>query len=380
MADTNSRINLAVIGCGARGVEHVKRLKELAEKKEANVAVTAVCDIYTPRKEQAKELTGGALFHDYQELLARDDIDGVVIAAPDHWHAQMCLDAMEAGKDVYCESPMTLTWEEAMKVRQAVDRTQRVLQVGATVCSDPRWATAHELIQKKQLGTIVWSQASITRNSEEGEGNVKVDAAATPKEIDWDRFIGPASWRPFDLERFFRHQKYYDYSLGTLNDDSRCGLYGLQMALGPEFPQRVVAAGGQWVHHDRELPDTFHIIINYATEHTTVLASCAVNESGLPTVIRGKAMTLHLDGDSIKVAPEKAYTDELDPIDIPVKTPKDLQKAHHMDFLDCIRTRKRPNCHVDLACKVTVTLALAVKAFRENEVVFFDPGKEAPVG
>jgi len=192
MADTNSRINLGVIGCGAKGAEHIKRLKELGEKKEANVAVAAVCDIYTPRKGKAKDLAGGALFHDYGELLARDDIDGVVIATPDHWHAQMCIDAMEAGKDVYCESPMTLTWDEAMKVRQAADRTQRVLQVGAVVSSDPRWLAAHELIKKKQLGAVVWSQASITRNSEEGEGNVKVDAKATPKDIDWDRFIGPA--------------------------------------------------------------------------------------------------------------------------------------------------------------------------------------------
>jgi len=134
------------------------------------------------------------------------------------------------------------------------------------------------------------------------------------------------------------------------------------------------------VHHDRELPDTFHIIISYATEHTTVLASCAVNEYGLPTTIRGKAMTMYLNGNKIKARPERVYTDECDPISIPVKTPKDLQKAHHLDFLECMRTRKRPNCHVDLACKVTVTLALAVKAYRENEVVFFDPGKEAPVG
>jgi len=380
MADVNSRINLGVIGCGDKGCDHLKDFQKLAEKKEANVGIAAVCDIYKPRKEKAKEKSGGKLFHDYREMLEDDGIDGVVIATPDHWHAQMCIDAMEAGKDVYCESPMTLTWEQAREVNQVVNRTQRVLQVGAIICSDPRWQKAHEVVEKKQLGALIWSQAGITRNSEQGEGNTKVDAKARPADIDWDRFIGPAPWRPFDLERFFRHQKYYDYSLGTINDEERCGLYGLQAALGPEFPQRVVSAGGQWVHHDRELPDTFHVIVSYATEHTTVLASCAVNEAGLPVVIRGKQATMHFSDSALKVRPERIYAEDMDPMKIPLKKPKDLQKAHHKDFLTCMRTRKRPNCHAELAYKVTVTLALAVKSFRENKVILFDPEKETLVG
>lgn len=380
MAEANSRINLGVIGCGARGSDHIKRIKDLGEKNEANVAVVAVCDIYRPRKEAAQQAAGAKVFHDYREMLAMKDLDGVVIATPDHWHARMCMDAMEAGKDVYCESPMAHRWEDALQVHQAVNRTQRVLQVGATACSDPRWRKAHEIIKEKKLGALIWSQASLTRNSEEGEGNTKVDPSAGPDDIDWERFLGPAPWRPFDPERFFRHEKYWDYSLGAIKEDGKCGLYGLQAAIGPEFPKRIVSAGGRFVYPDREVPDTFHIILDYPTEHTIVVAATVANESGLPNLIRGKEASMYLDEGALQVRPERIYSEDMDPIKVPIRTPKDLQKEHHRNFLQCMRTRRQPNCPAALACKVTVALALAVQSFREDKVILFDPQKETVIG
>jgi len=375
----NDRIRVGVIGCGGMGTNHLKRLVNASQAGELNVQVVAVCDIFEPRKERAKEISGGTAYHDYRKLLERKDIDVVWIATPDHWHARMSIDAMEAGKDIYCEKPMTRYWQEAKEVYRTVLRTGRIMQVGSQGCSDPKWKKAHELISKGYIGKIVWSQTSIGRNSKGGDWNYSIDLTAGPHNLDWNAFLGSAPKRPFDPERFFRWRKYWDYSGGIATDLFSHVLHALLKTIGPEFPRRVVAGGGIFVHKDRETPDTFHMIADYPSEHSVVAVSSQANEQGLPVVIRGHEATMYLTGSNISIRPERIYADEREEMNIQVKGVGDLLKAHHRNFIECVRSRKQPNCHAELAYKVTIAILLAVKSYRENKVMLFDPVKEEVV-
>ncbi|MDI6829206.1 MAG: Gfo/Idh/MocA family oxidoreductase, partial [Armatimonadota bacterium] len=257
----NDRIQIGIIGCGNKGTNHLRNLVQKS-KNEGKVAVVAVCDIYEPRKNRAKGISGAEVHHDYRKLLERKDIDAVVIATPDHWHALMAIDAMQAGKDVYLEKPMTYTWQEAKRVAEIAKETNRILQVGAQSCSDDRWWKANKLIKEGAIGKVLWTSASFCRNSVKGEWNYPIDEGASPDNLDWNAWLGPAPKRDFDKERYFRWRKYWDYSGGIATDLFYHTLSHLQVALGAEFPKRVSAGGGIYVQHDRDVPDTFHMIID----------------------------------------------------------------------------------------------------------------------
>ena len=372
----NDRVRCGLIGNGGMGSHHLGHIMELGEKGEANVEMVAVCDIFEPRKEHGAARCHGQAFHDYRDLLAMKDLDCVVIATPDHWHSRMTIDAFEAGLDVYCEKPMTLWWHEAKEVYEAQQRTGRVLQVGSQGTSENKWPKANELIRAGELGKLIWSQTSICRNSTIGEWNYyDIDYQAGPHNLDWERFLGPAPKRPFDPERFHRWRKYWDYSGGTATDLISHVLHALLLALGPEFPERVVAGGGTVVHTDREVPETFHVIIDYPTGHSVVVCTSMENEQGLPVVIRGHEATMYLSGGDIEIRPERLFAEEREGMKVHVEG-VDSFKQHHLDFFDCMRTRERPRCHAELAYKTTAALALSCLSYRENKVKLFDPIKQ----
>jgi predicted dehydrogenase len=368
----NERLRLGVIGCGGQGTGHLRGLVERAKDPKQNLAVVAVCDIYEPRKQRAKEISGARVFHDYREMLALDDLDAVVIGSPDHWHAQMSMDAMLAGKDVYCEKPMTLYWREAKRVAETAALTGRVFQVGAQSCSEDRYWKARDLIARGAVGKLVWTQSSYSRNSRDGEWNWSIDAGASPANLDWQRWLGPAPPRAFDPERYFRFRKYWDYSGGIATDLFYHQLAHLEVALGPEFPRRVVAGGGTFVFQDREVPDTFHLLVDYPSGHTVTLLASMANEQGVPEVIRGHEATLTFEGPGVVVRPEHAYQAERTELRVAAKP-----RPGHMDnFLQCVRTRERPACDAQTGYRVMVAIALGVLAYRQGKAMMFDPERE----
>jgi predicted dehydrogenase len=254
----NDRINIGSIGCGGRGTALLNDIVAKSRKPRPGrgVAAVAVSDVYDVRREKAKELSGGKAYKDYRRLLESKDIDAVIIATPDHWHAKMSIDAAHAGKDIYCEKPMTYTVEEAKEVARVVGEKKRVMQIGVQSCSDDIWWQARKLIRQKAIGKLLWTQSGVSRNSIEGDWNYyRIDPNAGPHNIDWDAFLGSAPRRPYDPDRFFRWRKYWDYSGGIATDLFYHRLGHLQIALGPEFPKRVIASGGIYVFHDRETPD-----------------------------------------------------------------------------------------------------------------------------
>jgi predicted dehydrogenase len=368
----NDRIHIGHIGCGGQGGTHIRLLKEQAS--EQNIQSIGVSDIYDRRLNQAKATTGGEAYHDYRKLLENKDIDVVWIATPEHWHAKQATDALEAGKHIYLEKPLCRYLDEALKLHATAKRIGKVVQVGSQGCTDPKWHRAGELIRQGKLGKIVWSQGSYCRNSQDGEWNYHIDDDATESNIDWPAFLGSAPKRPFDRERFFRWRKYWDYSAGITSDLFPHRLHPLLLAIGPEFPTRVSCTGGIYVHKDREVPDTTHMIADFPSGHTILIAGCTANEQGLEDMIRGHKATMYLGGNSVEIRPERVFADEVEGLKEQVGTGEDIA-AHERDFLQALRTGKKPNCDIDLATKVQVTISMAEMSYRQNKMMRFDPVK-----
>jgi len=368
----NDRINMGFIGLGGQGTHHLRNFVEISKNPAEKVQVIAVCDIYEPRKKRAQEISGGKLFHDYRELLQMPDLDAVLIASPDHWHARMTIDAMEAGKDVYCEKPMTLYWDEAKRVAQAADRLGRIVQVGAQGASDDLAWQANTLIREGAIGKLLWSHNSYCRNSRDGEWNWHIDPDASPQNLDWKAFLGSAPQRPFDKERYFRFRKYWDYSGGIATDLFYHALTHLQIALGPEFPIRVSAAGGIYEFQDREVPDTYHTLIEYPTNHSVALTSSMANYDSLPEVIHGHRSTLTYEAGQVVVRPQDPFRSET----VERHVPGQPRADHTRNFLDCVRSRQQPHCSAQTGYRIMVAIALGVMAYRQQKVIHFDPVKQ----
>src|SRR5271166_6529600 len=212
----NDRINIGVIGVGGRGMDDARSFQRFGEKNNA-CQIVAVCDVYEKRKRLTAEQFKCDGYLDYREVLARPDVDAVVIATPDHWHTKIALDAMDHGKDVYLEKPMCHTNEEIKQLVNTVKETKRVLQVGSQTTSADQWWKARKAIADGMIGPIIMSQGSYHRNSIEGEWNWKIDPDAGPdgkgdNYIDWKTWLGSAPKRAWDADRFFRFRKYWDYS------------------------------------------------------------------------------------------------------------------------------------------------------------------------
>jgi len=392
-------IRIGMIGVGGMGYGHLTDLMQ-REANGAAVQVLAVSDVYERRKLRAQACVRDAVgreveaYTDYRDLLARDDIDGVIIATPDHWHALNAIDAMKAGKDVYCQKPVTLTCEEAIAVRDCVAETGRVFQCGAQRSSEDWVWKVRDFVARGGIGKIVWVQADYSRNSgnkdnpQGGEWNYTIDEDATDDPaggeayIDWPQWLGPAPKRPFSKPRFFQFRKYWDYSGGIATDLMYHVLAPLTIALDIHAPERVTAAGGIFVQKDdREVPDTFMALLDYPEDLTIVLTSSMANAQGNPLVIRGHRGTIRLEGDKAVATAEREFADwfvEEHGAEQVVLEPE--PRAEHVtNWLDCIRSRGV--CHLDAAtaCDAMVGIRLAVEAYREDQVVYWDAKEERRV-
>lgn len=384
----NGRINVAVIGCGGMGSEHLRILMNRAEQK-GDIQVVAVCDLYEKRKQEARakaKLEQNDVYGSHQELLQRSDVDACFVATPDHWHAPIAIDVMRAGKDLYLEKPMTRTIEEAREVAQVWRETKAVAQIGVQGTSDDAMWQARGLIASGMLGKVVWSQASSSRNSLEGEWNWWIDPDANETNVDWKTWLGSAPYRPWDPDRFFRFRKFWDYSGGIATDLFYHRLGALTVALGAEFPHRVTGTGGIWVQHDsREVPDTFFTTIDYPTEHSVLLVSSMANATGVPTIIRGHEAVLYADKGTLRIVPETIFQKTFrakhgkDEIVMESRTQAngDVQRSlHHDNFFECIRTRARTHLPPDDGYKVMTAIAMSVQSYREGKMLFWDAERE----
>ena len=397
----NDRINVGVIGTGGRGT-YVAREFMTAGKGEGNCQIVAVCDVYQKRVNKNKEFYTKEYgkcdaYLDYREVINRPDIDAVIVATPDHWHAPIALAAMDRGKDVYLEKPMCHTVEEARQLVATVKETKRVLQVGSQTTSGDQWHQAKRVIAEGMLGNMLLSQGSYHRNSVEGEWNYTIEPEAGPdgkgeNYIDWKMWLGNATKRGYDADRFFRFRKYWDYSGGIATDLFYHVVAPMNICWSePQFPHKVMAGGGIYQFKDREVPDTFHLIGDYAKGHSIVLSSSMANSQHIPGLIRGHGASLTMvehgrfegfapqltlraergrGGQYIVPELEAKFKGETE-IKVPVKETNTMQ-THVGNFLSCMRTRQKPTLDVETGARAQVLITMAVNSYRVGRVLYFD--------
>jgi len=398
----NDRINIAVIGYGGRGEYVAGQFAKFGEQHSNACQITAVCDVYEKRKRRGAELYKVKGYLDYRELLAKADADAVIVATPDHWHAKVALDALDQGKDVYLEKPMTHTNDEAHQLVNTVKETKRVLQVGSQTTSADIWWKAKKAIADGMIGQMIMSQGSYHRNTFGGEWNDgwPIDKNAGPDGkgddfIDWKMWLGPAPKRPFNADRFFRFRKYWDYSGGIATDLFYHVVAPLNICWDePQFPSKVSASGGIYIFKDeREVPDTFHLLADYAKGHSLVLSSTMANGQHIPGLIRGHEGTIIMvdhgmfermvpfitvkpqvnDGKAIG-GDQYAQKFGIKDFEIPIDQ-KDPMEAHIENFLGCMRTRQKPHLDVETGARAVVVINLAVQSYREGKTLYWDEKK-----
>jgi len=406
----NSKIGIGIIGVGGRGSALFRDLQQRAANGEA-LEIVAVCDVWDPRTQARVRDTQGRAkgYRDYRELLAQPGVDAVVIATPDHWHSKQTIDAMNAGKDVYCEKPLTLYLDQAKQVAEASKRTGKVLQCGAGSGSDGRWWTAREIVKSGGIGPVIWFQGGAFRNDPNGDWNYPILPCKPGVDLDWDMWLGHkfglAPKRPYDPERYSRFRKYWDYS-GGLATDLLYHVYAhLAIAVDHDIPYRVTANGGQPVHNlqndRREVPTLFTIQADYPNQSMCFMIGTQECDDAIPDLVRGQKGVLTVGGPGVIVRPQGPFRDEmldmakqldcykgaelrthkegdrtvLDEILVPSRYSFD----HMGNWLECIRNRQQPTMDADKAYRVMIPIALSVMAYRQSKVIYFDPKTERVV-
>ncbi len=257
----NDRIQLGCIGFGIMGQGDVRTAVGLP-----GIELVGVADVYDGRLTLARERYGDRVFttRDYRELLARPGLDAVIVATPDHWHGRIASDALNAGKDVYCQKPMVKNIEDGHMVIAAQKKSGRILQVGSQRVSSVLYAKAKDLIHSGAIGDVHLIEAFWDRNSSLGAWQYSIPPDASPQTVDWDRFLGNAPKHAFEPVRLFRWRNYRDYGTGIAGDlfvHQFSGIHYVMSALGPD---RVCASGGTYFWKDgRDMPDLMMGMFDY---------------------------------------------------------------------------------------------------------------------
>jgi predicted dehydrogenase len=261
MPATNDNIQIGLIGAGGMGQGDAMHSTSLP-----GVKLVAACDLYTSRLEHCKEVWGKDIFatRDYREILQRKDIDAVIIATPDHWHARITKEALASGKDVYCEKPMVQKVEEGPGVVEAQKNSGRILQIGSQYASSLVFQKAKMLLDEGAIGKLNMVEAWLDRNTALGAWQYTIPPDASPSTVDWDTFLGNAPKRPFDAMRFFRWRNYRDYGTGLAGDLYVHLLTGLHVVTGSLGPTKIYATGGLRYWKDgRDVPDVMLACMDY---------------------------------------------------------------------------------------------------------------------
>jgi predicted dehydrogenase len=389
----NERLNFAIIGPGGRAQEHIGIL--LAMKEEGKpVDIIAVADVYERNRERAKNRCKCSQAEvDYRKVIDNKDVDGVVIATPDHWHAKQTIDALEAGKHVYCEKPMTHTIDEARRVAETVKKTKKIMTVGVQSTADPRWKKANELITGGKIGHVMQGQTSYYRNSSMGQWRYyELREDMTPQTVDWKMFLGTefglAPNQPFDRAKFAQWRCYWDFGGGMYTDLFVHQLTHLIQAMGVRFPRRVVGAGGLYLEYDgRDVPDVATVVADYDQGCQVIISATMCNDVQLGEIIRGHTGTIRFGGSGFKLAAQKIEGkpappgsntgDDGEAFDF--DQPKNDTRALWEHYLGCIRSDNPETlCPAELGYAAIATVNLGVQSYREGKALFFD-GKSGDV-
>jgi predicted dehydrogenase len=371
----NERLGVGFIGTGGRCNAHLGIVNNFKEQGIAQPV--AVCDVYRPRLEAASKKTGGTKMYDEHEaLLADPNVDVVCIASPDRLHAPQTIDALNAGKDVYCEKPLThwAQFELAKEIEETSKKTGKLVQVGTQHMADDNYPEIIRLIHDGIIGKPVHVECSYFRRGDWGERMRIPDPNAKPgPDLNWERFLGDAPKVDYSVSRFFQWRMYWDYAGGPATDLLVHTFTPIFCILELDFPERVFGGGGTF-QYDREVPDQCNVIADYADGPSVVMTNSLSNHVPQDTVIRGTdgiiswAMLQGGKGDGVRIVPFAKGKEE---IRMPWKGQGDTSKLW-ADLLDCVKTRKQPKCNIGMAVRVQAPLSMGILSHRESKVALFD--------
>ncbi len=395
----NDQLVVGFIGVGGQGYNsHLRNITNIDDQGrprheyQLNAVAAAACDVFSKRRDRALETMEASrsaagrqaqvnVYEDYREILDRQDIDAIFIGTVDHWHAQIAVDAMDAGKHVYCEKPMTRYLNEGFEIYDAVKRTGMKFQIGSQYCSEGKWHKAAEMIQAGSIGPLVMAQDSYMRNSPDGEWNYyAIEPELEPgKTIDWQKWLGPVSNREFNAEHYHRWRKYYPYCAGILGDLLAHRIHPLLIATGdPQFPTRVCSIGNKKIMdstvgpQDRDVTENTQLLAEFPSGLCMLITGSSVNEQGLAQVIRGQEGTLFFGGGRVELRPERPFADLIDGELHENITPGVSIPAHIEDFFSAIRNDTTTNGNIDVAIRAQTIIAMAEMSERLGEMLYFD--------
>jgi predicted dehydrogenase len=309
----NDHIQIALIGAGGQGQGDAKTAAQVP-----GVKVVAVADCYDGRLEHSKEIWGSDIFttRDYAEVLARKDIDAVIVGTPDHWHKQVSVDAMKAGKDVYCEKPMIHLYADGPEMIETARATNRILQIGSQRVSSIIYVKAKELLASGAIGQLNMVTAHWDRNSSMGAWNYTIPPDASTETCDWARFLGTTPKIPFNAEHFFQWRKWKAYGSGVAGDLFVHLFSGTHFITGTNGPTRGMATGGLRFWKDgRDAPDVMLGLFDYREGFNLSLRVNFVDggEESEALVFTGSEGTMEINGNAVSVnrsplAKEPGYT------------------------------------------------------------------------
>jgi predicted dehydrogenase len=404
----NDRIGVAAIGVGTRGHYLLGEAQ-----KVPNVDIRVICDLYEGNIARAKGLTKNPevrIINDWEKAIADKDVDAVVIATPDFWHAPMVIRAAEAKKDIYVEKGWCRTLDEAKRMRKAVKDNKVVMQLGHNYNSLPTFHKARQIFQSGALGKVPLVRTFIDRTSANPEWKFytnyninELPKDASAGSIDWKRFIANAPDRPFDAERFFTWRKWWDYGTGIAGDLMAHLWDSVNMVLGMGIPESAVTQGGLYFWKDgRDVPDMWHVLFDYPSKDLAVTFACSFHNRHVGEMAQylGREKTLEVSPnfcrtyiaewkqeyyDRLGAARRAAVKAGLSPqqaVVDPDYTYKqgEVEVTDHMtNFIDCMRTRETPRCGVDRAFEEAVTIVMSVEAYKQGRKVRWDTQREEVV-
>ena len=382
----NERIGIGFIGCGGRSQAHLQAVSYLKGRGE-NVDIVAACDAYKPRMQKLVEGYNAKGYSDHHELLADPNVDVVCIATPDHHHGYQAIDAVQAGKDVYCEKPVThwRQFELTKRLAAEVKKSGRVFQLGTQGMYDSAWWQMKKLIQDGLIGQPVHAECGYFRVGDWGERGMPIDDpnAKPGPDLNWEAFLGDAPKRPFDVSRFFRWRMYEDYAGGPSTDLFPHSLTPVLFMLGVTMPDKVAATGGMFRYQEREVPDTYNTLIDYPEKITVAVLGTQANDypgtggrgsGGRIPIIRGWEGTLTIEKNEIVFIP--AQGSKKKPQRFAIEHGEDFVE-YWQKFLDCCRAGKRETqSTMDLAYHVQTALQMGMLGLQAGKIARFDADQE----
>ncbi len=385
----SDRVIIGVIGIGGMGRANLRDF--LAQP---GVQLAAVCDVHPESLAEAhkderisKAVEKATKHKDFRELLDNKEINAVIISTPDHWHALPTIMACQAGKDVYVEKPLSLTIYEGRKMVEAARRYNRVVQVGTQQRSGTHFQQAVEVVRSGRLGPICHVRTWNFSN-EEGIGNPP--DSDPPPGLDWEMWLGPAPKVPYNKNRcLYTFRWFWDYSGGKLTDWGTHLIDIVQWAMNVKAPVTATASGGKYVLRDnRETPDTLHVIYEYEnpnfilTYETRTTNGHGLNGKGYGIIFYGTEASLFVDRGGFEIIPETKRERDLNVArTLPMSRGTSEQHLTHVrNFLDCIKSRQRPNSDVEIGHYATMTPHLGNIAFRTGRKIRWDVEREQVIG